>query len=145
MSLLCFFEWSSHHRDLHVLHHAFPTRRSSDLRAERLGPLCTKSADKRSGILAAAELAVIVGAACFEIPWQIVVGIAVAVSAHHPDFLAAQTLAERGDRKSVVWGTSVTVRVDLGGRRILTPKSTGNTHMYARTPKTNMQSATTES
>src|SRR3546814_4216976 len=46
---------------------------------ERLGHLCTKSCDKRSGILAAAELAVIVGAACFEIPWQIVVGIAVAV------------------------------------------------------------------
>src|SRR3546814_4207318 len=60
---------------------------------ERLGHLCTKSCDKRSGILAAAELAVIVGAACFEIPWQIIVGIAVAVRAHHPDFLAAQTLA----------------------------------------------------
>src|SRR3546814_21080624 len=65
-------------------------------RAERLGHLCTKSADKRSGILAAAELAVIVGAACFEIAWQIVVRIAVAVRAHHPDLLAAQTLAYRG-------------------------------------------------
>src|SRR3546814_12880418 len=27
--------------------------------------------------------------------------------------------AEKVDRKSVVWGTSVSVRVDLGGRRII--------------------------
>src|SRR3546814_17534739 len=32
----------------------------------------------------------------------------------------------RQDRKSVVWGTSVSVRVDIGGRRILTKKN--NTH-----------------
>src|SRR3546814_13383984 len=68
---------------------------------ERLGHLCTKSCDKRSGILAAAELAVIVGAACFEIPWQIVVGIPVAVRAPP-------------DRKSVVEGKRVAVRVDPG-------------------------------
>src|SRR3546814_19981948 len=30
---------------------------------------------------------------------------------------------KRGDRKSVVWGKSVSVRVDLGGRRIIKKKS----------------------
>src|SRR3546814_15275227 len=30
------------------------------------------------------------------------------------------------DRKSVVWGKSVSVRVDLGGRRIITKKTTIN-------------------
>src|SRR3546814_12129926 len=31
-------------------------------------------------------------------------------------------LCRRGDRKSVVWGQSVSVRVDLGGRRIIKKK-----------------------
>src|SRR3546814_14879902 len=31
-------------------------------------------------------------------------------------------LRNRADRKSVVWGTSVSVRVDLGGRRIIKKK-----------------------
>src|SRR3546814_12712704 len=34
----------------------------------------------------------------------------------------------RGDRKSVVWGKSVSVRVDLGGRRILKKKKKKNKH-----------------
>src|SRR3546814_14587196 len=29
--MFCFFSWSGDHRDLHVLTHSFPTRRSSDL------------------------------------------------------------------------------------------------------------------
>src|SRR3546814_1800731 len=39
---LFFFEWYGDHRDLHVLTHSFPTRRSSDLLAEhhRLRPDC---------------------------------------------------------------------------------------------------------
>src|SRR3546814_14554102 len=37
----------------------------------------------------------------------------------------------QGDRKSVVWGKSVSVRVDLGGRRIITKKQTNN---YASHP-----------
>src|SRR3546814_18976421 len=32
--------------------------------------------------------------------------------------------AAKGDRKSVVWGKSVSVRVDLGGRRIINKKIT---------------------
>src|SRR3546814_3361273 len=35
-SLLFFFSVDGHHRDLHVLTHPFPTRRSSDLNAARL-------------------------------------------------------------------------------------------------------------
>src|SRR3546814_15136194 len=33
------------------------------------------------------------------------------------------------DRKSVVWGKSVSVRVDLGGRRIFKKKKNYNTHI----------------
>src|SRR3546814_17631432 len=35
MSSCCFFELYGEHRDLHVLTHSFPTRRSSDLQARR--------------------------------------------------------------------------------------------------------------
>src|SRR3546814_19738388 len=38
----------------------------------------------------------------------------------------APTSAELGDRKSVVEGKSVSVRVDLGGRRIIKKKKTQN-------------------
>src|SRR3546814_13087230 len=46
----------------------------------------------------------------------------------YPQFCAVghqldQRLAELGDRKSVVSGKSVSVRVDLGGRRIITKKT----------------------
>src|SRR3546814_17221866 len=34
-------------------------------------------------------------------------------------FGAATSAGVSGDRKSVVWGTSVSVRVDLGGRRLI--------------------------
>src|SRR3546814_15762028 len=40
-----------------------------------------------------------------------------------PQFVPPQ-LADPGDRKSVVWGKSVSVRVDLGGRRISKTKTT---------------------
>src|SRR3546814_8570026 len=40
-----------------------------------------------------------------------------------PDFVAILATSSR-DRKSVVWGKSVTVRVDLGGRRIIKKKRT---------------------
>src|SRR3546814_20773762 len=38
-------------------------------------------------------------------------------------------LAERGDRKSVVEGKSVSVRVDLGGRRIIQKKNYRSTNI----------------
>src|SRR3546814_18268948 len=38
----CFFDWSGSHRDLPVLTHAFPTRRSSDLAAH---PVCSRLGD----------------------------------------------------------------------------------------------------
>src|SRR3546814_12541085 len=41
------------------------------------------------------------------------------------DTVRSPTLAN-GDRKSVVEGTSVSVRVDLGGRRIIKKKTTEN-------------------
>src|SRR3546814_14018331 len=37
-------------------------------------------------------------------------------------------LAHGGDRKSVVWGKSVSVRVDLGGRRIIKNQNCSKTH-----------------
>src|SRR3546814_20596679 len=42
----------------------------------------------------------------------------------HDDLLAWRQLHHlaRGDRKSVVWGKSVSVRVDLGGRRVIKKK-----------------------
>src|SRR3546814_12048205 len=62
--------------------------------------------------------------------------------AHHavaPDALdrrACKNLPEPGDRKSVVSGKSVSVRVDLGCRRIITKKTktnTSNTYMPIHT------------
>src|SRR3546814_20006813 len=57
-----------------------------------------------------------------------------AYSATELETLVAQFRAQRvpldplslEDRKSVVWGKSVSVRVDLGGRRILKQKTTQN-------------------
>src|SRR3546814_12638658 len=46
-------------------------------------------------------------------------------SAYFPAAQATQTGVV--DRKSVVWGKSVSVRVDLGGRRIIKKKKTKNT------------------
>src|SRR3546814_20684461 len=43
----------------------------------------------------------------------------VGVGAHEED----APLGARGDRKSVVWGKSVSVRVDLGGRRNIKNKT----------------------
>src|SRR3546814_11427047 len=40
---------------------------------------------------------------------------------------------ERGDRKSVVWGTSVSGRVDLGGRRIIKTQQSNSTHQSTTT------------
>src|SRR3546814_15162874 len=42
----------------------------------------------------------------------------------YPDAAITQTnmVFQRPDRKSVVWGKSVSVRVDLGGRRIIKKK-----------------------
>src|SRR3546814_20566551 len=37
-------------------------------------------------------------------------------------YKTALVALEKGDRKSVVWGKSVSVRVDLGGRRIIKKK-----------------------
>src|SRR3546814_16853631 len=48
----------------------------------------------------------------------------------HLDFLERH----RRDRKSVVSGKSVSVRVDLGGRRILTKKSKKNQQLMHTTP-----------
>src|SRR3546814_13060908 len=45
------------------------------------------------------------------------------------------------DRKSVVWGTSVSVRVDLGGRRII-QKTTPDTIRYSRQAQTHTTSRT---
>src|SRR3546814_12450829 len=42
---------------------------------------------------------------------------------HVPDGLPAQLVALRRDRKSVVQGKRVSVRVDLGGRRIIKKKT----------------------
>src|SRR3546814_16154154 len=43
--------------------------------------------------------------------------------------LGAAALAGTSDRKSFVWGKSVSVRVDLGCRRILKNKTNINTHL----------------
>src|SRR3546814_11863435 len=40
---------------------------------------------------------------------------------------ASKELSEAIDRKSVVWGKSVSVRVDLGGRSIIKQKKKGDT------------------
>src|SRR3546814_12945102 len=42
--------------------------------------------------------------------------------------LTNRNLLAGKDRKSVVWGKSVSVRVDLGGRRIIKKKKTLNLH-----------------
>src|SRR3546814_16057957 len=47
--------------------------------------------------------------------------------------LGVVVIAELVDRKSVVWGTSVAVRVDLGGRRIIKQKNTTKTQLYKTT------------
>src|SRR3546814_13446070 len=45
-----------------------------------------------------------------------------------------RSLVTLKDRKSVVWGTSVSVRVDLGGRRIIKKKTTTYTQVHS-TPR----------
>src|SRR3546814_15809354 len=42
-------------------------------------------------------------------------------------------MAKHGDRKSVVSGKSVSVRVDLGGRRIIKKKTAKHTHSFHST------------
>src|SRR3546814_15414516 len=46
------------------------------------------------------------------------------------ELAAAGHAADAGDRKSVVWGKSVSVRVDLGGRLLITNKKTQRTVRY---------------
>ena len=53
-------------------------------------------------ILTATELSIIVSAAGLEVLRQIVVGIAIAVCTHHPDFFTAQALAKRRQHADLV-------------------------------------------
>src|SRR3546814_21121953 len=71
----------------------------------------------------------------------------------HPQRAGAQCVAARDrdraarrDRKSVVSGKSVSVRVDLGGRRIITKKTTKEQKTYSKkqtTRTTNLKSHNT--
>src|SRR3546814_19961389 len=52
--------------------------------------------------------------------------IGLAVANNEAAISHASTLIARADRKSVVWGKSVSVRVDLGGRRFIKKKKHNN-------------------
>src|SRR3546814_5000848 len=58
----------------------------------------------------------------------LLVGVAAIILDDVEALAAEQRVAlRRRDRKSVVWGKSVSVRLDLGGRRIIKTKNTENT------------------
>src|SRR3546814_18388109 len=66
-------------------------------------------------------------------------GHAIGIEDHPPVDVArraADRLDQRRDRKSVVWGKSVSVRVDLGGRRIIKKKNTTRITQTRTTTKT---------
>src|SRR3546814_14128253 len=103
---------------------------SSDLGTPALGRLARPGIDQVEGIPrhglrsrgdGGARLAGIMGAAE---EFQ-----HIRIEALHADRQPVDAGRGKGDRKSVVSGTSVSVRVDLGGRRIIKKKKT-ITHMY---------------
>src|SRR3546814_12320601 len=114
------FECSGDHRDLHVLTHSFPTRRSSDLRAR-----CRERRSKPSPGESGGN-----PASCFST--EMAVTPTGGVSSRH----SLPPTGGWGDRKSVVWGQRVSGRVDPGGRRIIKKKkhiyNSGAIHIYVK-------------
>src|SRR3546814_17309817 len=90
---------------------------SSDLRCHRAGPV----GNIDQGDL---RLVPVVGDARDKLPFHVVSDL---VLVHHQR--ARQAVAHRVDRKSVVYGKSVSVRVDLGGRGFI-KKTTKIQHNY---------------
>src|SRR3546814_13580750 len=120
------------HRDLHVLTHAFPTRRSSDLlmaASPRVSATC------RWGLAAIILFGGGMVSACSSHREEPVSALPVSEFASAVRVIEFPTPVEcvpyarqyskiylRGDRKSVASGKSVAVRVELGGRRNIKKK-----------------------
>src|SRR3546814_13324519 len=109
-----FFSVDGDNLYLHVRTHSFPTRRSSDLNISgELAPHCAIVFNK-------------IGVALLRCDLGKQAMLDAAVSDSHSRILAVErertVHALVRDRKSVVSGKSVSVRVDLGGRRIIKKK-----------------------
>src|SRR3546814_16854490 len=133
--MLFYFVLYGDQRDLHIQTHSFPTRRSSDLdKARRAAATaaCTSLADPEA--MRASRRPVAGSSDSIHSP--------ASGDRHSPSMnkrqssgrsTRARPASVRGatkgrscilcqDRTSVVWGKSVPVRVDLGGRRIIKKK-----------------------